>query len=164
MGIERHHLLLIAGLIGFALLIWLQEAKFSDILVGRAQIIDGDSVTINRERVRLLGIDAPEGKQFCTLNGKRWACGRAATKALRTLVNGRELKCEGQGYDKHSRMLGVCYVAGTELNRWMVVKGWAVSFGGAYEADEIIARRNKVGIWQSQFEMPHVWRRANRRY
>jgi len=164
MGVDQNKMLLILGLIGFGVLIWLQETHFKDILEGRAQIVDGDSLTLNGERVRLLGIDAPELAQFCDRNSGRWACGRAATKALRAQINGGSVECEGQQFDKHNRVLATCYAGGIELNRWMVSEGWAVSFGGIYQGEELAARSEKKGIWQSKFELPHIWRRQNPRY
>ena len=32
---------------------------------GKVKIIDGDSIRIEKHRIRLLGIDAPEMKQLC---------------------------------------------------------------------------------------------------
>ena len=34
-------------------------------LVGIAEVIDGDTIRIDKKKIRLFGIDAPEKKQFC---------------------------------------------------------------------------------------------------
>ncbi len=54
---------------------------YADI-TGKPRVIDGDTIEINDQRIRLHGIDAPEAKQTCIENGKRWRCGTNATSAL----------------------------------------------------------------------------------
>ena len=41
-------------------------------ITGRPRIIDGDTIWISQQRIRLFGIDAPEGSQYCKLDGKPW--------------------------------------------------------------------------------------------
>ena len=45
-------------------------------LTGSARIVDGDTIHIGKAKVRLHGIDAPEGKQTCAADGKEWPCGQ----------------------------------------------------------------------------------------
>ena len=45
-------------------------------------MIDGDTIEVHGQRIRLHGIDAPESRQLCHLDGKPWQCGKDATNAL----------------------------------------------------------------------------------
>ena len=50
-------------------------------IYGKPRIIDGDTIEIAGQRIRLHGIDAPEAKQTCEWPGKTIPCGRLATLA-----------------------------------------------------------------------------------
>jgi endonuclease YncB( thermonuclease family) len=131
-------------------------------IAGPASIVDGDTLDIGGQRVRLDGIDAPESAQTCS---KRWAgswdCGKAATRALGALINGHHVSCRSSGTDKYGRMLGVCSVEGTELNAALVRAGmaWAfVKYSTAYVAAEKQAKAAQAGVWQADTEAPWLFR------
>jgi endonuclease YncB( thermonuclease family) len=65
-----------------------------------ARAIDGDSLEVAGEQIRLIGIDAPEGRQLCQRDGREWRCGDAATAALGELVVGYEVRCDVLGRDR----------------------------------------------------------------
>ena len=61
--------------IGFVAFLACSLAHGAD-LTGVPRIVDGDTLAIGSEKVRLQGIDAPETDQFClNANGVRWTCG-----------------------------------------------------------------------------------------
>ena len=41
----------------------------AETISGRAQVIDGNTIEIGGRRIRLFGIDAPEGGQTCVRDG-----------------------------------------------------------------------------------------------
>jgi len=51
-------------------------------VAGIATVIDGDTLEIHGQRIRLHGIDAPESRQLCRLDGKPWQCGKDAANNL----------------------------------------------------------------------------------
>lgn len=125
-------------------------------LAGPARVVDGDTLHIAGNRVRLEGIDAPELAQTC---GRRflgtWACGERAAGALRKLTAGRQVRCERRGTDKYGRVLGVCYVGDRDVNAQMVREGFAwafVRYSKSYVGEEAQARAARLGIWQGEAE------------
>jgi endonuclease YncB( thermonuclease family) len=132
------------------------------VIVGRARVIDGDTIDITGARIRLIGIDAPELDQPCThARGETWPCGRAATRELRAHVGRQDLSCATRGLDAYRRVLAVCSLPdGSDVNAWMVAQGWAVASGFAptYYAEETQARSAKRGIWSGSFVPPRQWR------
>jgi endonuclease YncB( thermonuclease family) len=132
-------------------------------ITGHARIVDGDSIRIGGIRIRLDGIDAPEWDQTCSdAGGRTWACGRAATRALRERTRGQNLRCLPRATDRYGRTLAVCSLAdGTDVNAWLVRQGWAVAYGygGTYASEEAAARAEKRGIWAGSFISPSAWRR-----
>lgn len=126
-------------------------------LQGRVTVNDGDSLTLGTERIRLLGIDAPEYDQICRKDGAGYPCGRQARQALVTLIGGRPVSCSGWERDKYDRLLATCTAGGSELNRSQVEAGWAVAYGD-YRAEEDAARQKAAGLWVGSFERPHDWR------
>ena len=62
------------------------SAPLPDAVKGAGRTIDGDSLWVGKDEVRLKGIDAPEGRQTCQCDGRDWACGDATRDELRRLI------------------------------------------------------------------------------
>jgi hypothetical protein len=79
-------------------------------------------------------------------------------------VAGRDIDCSSHGTDAYRRTLATCYLAGEDLNGWLVQQGWAlayVKYSSAYRQVEEDARANQRGIWQGAFIAPWDWRHRN---
>jgi len=128
--------------------------------------IDGDSLRKAGQDTRLFGIDAPELHQLCTAqDGKSYACGQEARRALQGLVRGKKLTCRPVDTDRYGRTVAVCRNGDLDIGREMVRQGFAVAYlrhSLAYAAEEAEARTAKRGIWQGAFEEPEDWRAEHR--
>jgi endonuclease YncB( thermonuclease family) len=153
-----------AAVAAFLLAALAARPSFADV-TGQAAVVDGDTLVVAGERVRLQGIDAPELHQTCTAYGEEWACGRTSVEWLKEHLNGRRVECVGHARDRYGRLLAVCYVGGENLNERIVREGWALDFrkySSDYLRAEAEAKRDGVGIWRGQFTPPWEWRAARR--
>jgi endonuclease YncB( thermonuclease family) len=134
-------------------------------VAGPATVIDGDTIVVAGERIRLQGIDAPELHQTCTAYGQERPCGQTAAERLRGRLRGQQVDCIGYARDRYERLLAVCYFGGEDLNERIVREGWALDFR-RYSADylraEAEAKRAGAGIWCGDFTPPWEWRAARR--
>lgn len=142
-------------------ILWVLPEPAPMRLSGSARVVDGDSLLVQGHEIRLKGIDAPEFQQNCELAGRDWDCGRQSAQALGRLVRGRIVNCDGNERDAHDRLLAECRAGETNINRWLVVNGWAVSFH-AFGREEREARSARRGIWKGTFVRPADWREENR--
>ena len=137
----------------------------SSEIYGFPIITDGDTIKILNNRIRLHGIDAPEKKQKCIKNKKKYDCGKIATKALSRKINKNPVKCLTQkNKDRYNRFIGVCFVENEDLNKWMVKNGYAIAYkrySKDYILDEEFAKTNKLGLWSGFFLRPEKWRKLN---
>ncbi len=134
-------------------------------VAGTATVIDGDTLDIQDQRIRLHGIDAPESRQLCSLAGKPWQCGKDVANALAEKICRRSLACEERDRDRYGRIVAKCSVASEDLGEWMVANGWAVAyylFSYDYSRAEHRAKSARRGIWASEFIKPWEWRRGKR--
>ncbi|HEV7255548.1 MAG TPA: thermonuclease family protein [Mesorhizobium sp.] len=125
---------------------------------GPVKVHDGDTLTVAGERVRLIGIDAPELKQTCRRQNGDYPCGRVSRDALVALIGGRDVSCRADKRDRYRRLLGRCHAGGTDLNAELIRSGWAVAYGAEYRDLEAGARAKGEGLWAGSFETPRDWR------
>jgi endonuclease YncB( thermonuclease family) len=139
-------------------------------LSGQAEVVDGDTLSIRGEkaRIRLYGVDTPEGQQICEdASSKRYLCGSRAAEALSSLVgrNGR-VTCQEEDRDRYGRIVAVCQANGREINAELIRQGRALEYkessDGRYADEEAEARKARRGLWAGKFVEPWDWRRGER--
>jgi micrococcal nuclease len=145
-----------------------------DNFVTVVSVSDGDTVSVildkRREKVRLIGIDAPE------LGQKPW--GAEAKKYLETLLGSSgwkvELQFDVEKRDKYGRILAYLKTTdGKLINLLMVRNGYAmlftippnVRYAGELRVAQREAREKRLGIWSSEGlrERPGDYRREHPR-
>jgi len=135
-------------------------------VAGRASVIDGDTIEIREVRIRLFGIDAPEGRQLCQDDaGKDWRCGQQSALALSDKLGQATVSCQERDRDRYGRTVAVCHLDGEDIGSWLVQSGWAVAYRKYsldYVPDEDQARQQRAGIWAGSVQMPWDWRAAER--
>lgn len=140
----------------------------SFLIAGEARVIDGDTIDLAGQRVRLVGIDAPETRQTCEDEERQtYACGKEATRQLKWLLRNSEVTCETETNkngkpERYGRLLAVCWVDGIDINQWMVRRGHAlayIAYSRRYLVDQVRAEALQIGLWRGTFVAPWEWRR-----
>ena len=138
---------------------------YIDVITGTpSRIVDGDTIHLKGNKIRLLGIDTPEMKQFCKDEGGiLWPCGRRARDMLVGLIQaGDEVKCHITGQDRYQRLLGRCFSSGLDVQKALIAAGFGVAeYTDDYRAFERRAKSQKLGMWAGTFERPRQFRRSN---
>jgi endonuclease YncB( thermonuclease family) len=144
-----------------------KPASIERVVSGRASVIDGDTLDIRGQRIRLTGIDAFEGTQTCTRNGRPYRCGQQAALWLADEIGRTNVRCEITATDRHQRALAVCRANGRDLNEAMVDAGHALAYrayGSEYVNAEERARAAGRGAWAPGvvFQAPWDYRQRGR--
>jgi endonuclease YncB( thermonuclease family) len=88
--------------------------------------IDGDTLAIGAERIRIIGLDTPETYQAqCPAE---LLAGYTAQGRLQHLLNSRTVRIERAGLDKYKRTLAIVHVGQDDVADILVREGLARSY------------------------------------
>jgi endonuclease YncB( thermonuclease family) len=145
----------------------LATPSYAQTLTGQASVIDGDTIEIHRQRIRLSGIDAPESDQLCRGDDSlQYRCGAKAANALDAFIAGRPVSCVDLDQRTYRRVVAICTVGGVDLADWMVRQGLALDWPkyskGDYAPAQNEAKQAERGLWAGSFVQPWDYRACRR--
>jgi endonuclease YncB( thermonuclease family) len=145
------------------------QEKFDQEFSGRVSVIDGDSIRVSGNEVRLLGVDAPEYRQTCFDSSENeYECGKISRSFLVKLASRKTATCTYFEKDIYNRYLAKCFIGELSINDEILKNGMGVIYDFT-KADkkeielEKFAKSQKLGIWQGAFELPKDYRKKNPR-
>jgi endonuclease YncB( thermonuclease family) len=156
----NHHLSLVALCV--CLLAAGAAAPARGDVTGKPLVIDGNTLEIAGERIRLYGIAAPAPDQTCTAGGAQWRCGEEAMYALVFETAYHWVTCRGDTRAQDGTLVAVCFVGPYDLAARIVRNGWALAdrrYASDYVDEEDEARLARRGLWRGEFVPPWEWRR-----
>ena len=119
----------------------------NNVLKGKARIIDGDTIEINKEKIRFGGINSPERNE----TGYRLA----KDKLIEKIANNILTCVREKNKDKYRRTVAECFIDGESLSSFMVRKGYACDYiyysKGKYAKEQKYAKANKLGVWKMKY-------------
>ena len=94
-------------------------------------IIDGDTIAIGKERIRILSIDTPE--TFRSRCENELVLGLRAKQRLRELLDSGDVRIEREGRDRYHRTLANVFAGGIDVGATLLREGFALPYepGGA---------------------------------
>ena len=88
-------------------------------------IVDGDTLWLRGENIRLEGFDTPEPQTNICGGDREKALAAQASARLRELLNENEWTIARDGVDRNGRTLATIRVGGRDVGEWLVEEGLA---------------------------------------
>lgn len=116
---------------------------------GRVErVIDGDTIIVGTNRVRLAAIDAPELKE---------PFGQESKEALCDMILHRIVRVEWKHRGRYRRIIGQVYLGDKWINAALIAHGWArqaqrYSRSAHLAAAEESARSRSLALWSGVHE------------
>jgi endonuclease YncB( thermonuclease family) len=93
------------------------------------RVVDGDTIALGRERIRILGIDTPETENRARCNAER-RLAALATMTLKEMIEGKYLTIQRNGKDRFGRTLAYVRIrGGADVGELLIRARVAVRFG-----------------------------------
>ena len=119
---------------------------------GEAHVIDGDSMIIESQWVRLRDLDGPVLGTTCLRNGEPYWCGESAKHALAEYVSGRQVTCSIARKLEPGIRYGTCVVGGESIGAWLVRNGWAAARQSSkLGRQQRQAREERLNLWSNDY-------------
>ncbi|MCW8309794.1 thermonuclease family protein [Sphingobacterium sp. InxBP1] len=157
--LKRVSFLSVISIVGFVLSSFVFKGEEKEAKVKR--VIDGDTFVIENgyrkgEKVRLIGIDAPETRR--TTRKEIGYYGEEAKEYLRSMLAGKTVRLvfDVGKRDRYGRLLAYVYLGDKFVNADLVKEGYAVTYtltpnvqyAGLFAKLERQARQAKRGLWK----------------
>lgn len=171
---------ILASIITLSLLMLLERAYAHESIYGTPRVIDGDTIEVKGEKIRLMCVDTPESNyrrktQYCLDN--ETDCGLLAKQALRNMIGTHDVWCNYTKRDVYGRILGICkkyrFIDGNwsikeTYNYMLLEQGYAWYYNGGkeckkYEEAFLDAKKEGYGLFNEEFggfKEPKLWRKT----
>lgn len=129
------------------------------------KVLDGDTIVVAGQRVRLIYIDAPELKQ---VSSDKALIGRISKIQLQKLILGKNIHVRYFKRGKYKRILGEVFHQGKSINELMISQGYAFPYGWEYpsllDSLHYMAKLKHNGIFKyKNFKTPWYFRKMKKR-
>lgn len=108
--------------------------KTAEPAIGTYSIYDGDTITIEGERIRIMGLDTPEIGSGARCESEANAA-VAARNRLSDLLAGAEITLRRDGTDRYGRTLAYVYADGRDVAKALIAEGLARPYHGGRRQD-----------------------------
>jgi endonuclease YncB( thermonuclease family) len=135
-------------------------------ITGIPHVIDGRTIEVGGQTLRLADIETPVPGQICERGGASYDCAQEATWALAERLGRHWVLCVERDRDPQGIAQVTCYLGGRQgidVNAHMVRRGWAVADPGSgsgrnYADAEAAAQGERLGLWAGAFDHPAQFR------
>jgi endonuclease YncB( thermonuclease family) len=160
MYLNKRKAIFLTSVLSLVFFLTINDIKLQDL-----KVVDGDTINLNGEKIRFIGIDSPELKQTCLKEGIQDLCGVTAKQILIDKIGNSKVECISEGKDQYKRTLAECFVNNMSLSSYLVRNGYAFAYrkySKKFVLDEDYARFNKIGMWSMKFDYPWDYRKSNK--